>query len=76
MRQIDETPHQMGGMRCVVQGDDDSVVSFGSHLLIQLGSDQGMSLIWGDLGALYVRAPSNNFWRRRFNGIHGWIDCH
>jgi len=67
------TPHRMGGPRDVLQSradpDDDD-------LLFQIGSDDAMGWMWGDLGALFVYLNPSNLKARRFKRVDAWIDGH
>jgi uncharacterized protein YwqG len=67
------TPHRMGGPRDVMQGwadpDDDD-------LLFQIGSDDAMGWMWGDLGALCVYLSPLYLKVRWFKRADARIDGH
>ena len=67
------TPHRMGGPRDVMQGwadpDDDD-------LLFQIGSDDAMGWMWGDLGALTVYLSPLYLKVRWFKRADARIDGH
>ena len=75
LRHIDRsvTPHRMGGPRDVLQGwadpDDDDLV-------FQIGSDDAMGWMWGDLGALFVYLSPVYLKMRWFKRADARIDGH
>ncbi|NPV24100.1 DUF1963 domain-containing protein [Bradyrhizobium aeschynomenes] len=67
------TPHRMGGPRDVLQNSADAA---DDDLLFQLGSDDAMGWMWGDMGALLIYLHPSSLKTGRLKRAYAEIDSH
>lgn len=67
-----DRPHRMGGFADPLQGDTDPA---DPPLLLQIASDDGMTWLWGDAGAIYIHARESDLDARRFD-LTCRMECH